>query len=164
MKFLMLLRHAKSSWDDAALADHERPLTKRGKEAAARMGRLLREEKLVPDLILSSSAVRARKTAEGAAKACGYRGAVELVESLYLATAGRLLGEAQALAPPTVSRLLLVAHNPGLEDLVAILSGRKETFPTAALAVFELDIDDWKGLELGVESRLTGVYRPKELR
>ncbi len=163
MKTLMLLRHGKSSWDDADLADHERPLTKRGKNAALSMGRLMEKEGLVPDLILSSTAVRARKTAEAAAKACGYGAKVGLFDSLYLATAGKLIGEAQTLAPLSVNRLLLVAHNPGMEDLVAILSGRKERFPTAALAVFEVEIDDWKNLELGVDTRLTHVFRPKEL-
>lgn len=163
MKTLMLLRHAKSSRDDAALADHERPLNKRGKEAVARMGRLLAKEGLVPDLILSSTAVRARKTAEGAAKACGYRGNVVLLDNLYLATAGKLLGEAQENAPAAVNRLLLVAHNPGMEDLVAILSGRNERFPTAALAIFDVDIDTWNDLELGVGTRLAHLFRPKEL-
>lgn len=163
MKTLMLLRHAKSSWDDAGLEDHERPLTKRGKEAAPKMGRLMADQGLVPDLILSSTAVRARKTAKAAAKACKYRGKVKLVEGLYLAPAGKILGEAQALAPSSAKRLLLVGHNPGMEDLVAILTGRKERFPTAALAVFEVGIDDWQNLELGVEFRLTHLFRPKEL-
>jgi len=164
MKTLMLLRHAKSSWDDQSLSDRERPLTKRGVAAAPRMGHLLADERLVPDLILSSPAVRARKTAQAAAKACGYRGKVELVEDLYLATAGKLLGEAQSRSPENVERLLLVAHNPGMEDLVTILSGRRERFPTAALAVFEVGIDRWKDLELGVETRLTHLFRPKELK
>jgi phosphohistidine phosphatase len=164
MRTLMLLRHAKSSWDDPDLADHERPLTRRGKEAAARMGQLLAEEGLAPDLILSSTAVRARKTAQAAAKASGHAGEVQLLESLYLATAGKLMGEVQALAPETARRVLVVAHNPGMEDLVAILSGQKERFPTAALAVFVVDIDDWRSLELGVATRLTHIFRPKELR
>jgi phosphohistidine phosphatase len=62
-----------------------------------------------------------------------------------------------------VGRLLLVGHNPGMEDLVAILSGSREAFPTAALAVFEVGIDRWKALELGVETKLVKVYRPKEI-
>ncbi|MGH9324202.1 MAG: SixA phosphatase family protein, partial [Vicinamibacteria bacterium] len=65
--------------------------------------------------------------------------------------------------PDSVGRLLLVAHNPGMEDLVEILSGKREPFPTAALAVFEVDIDGWKKLELGVPTRLVRIYRPKEL-
>jgi phosphohistidine phosphatase len=127
------------------------------------MGRLLKTEKLVPDMILSSTAVRARSTAEAVAKSSAYRGKIELLESLYLATAGKLLSEAQTHAPDSVKRLLLVAHNPGMEDLVEILSGKRESFPTAGLAVFELGIESWKELERGVSTKLVAIYRPKEL-
>ena len=163
MKTLMLLRHAKSSWKDSDVADHDRPLNKRGKKTAPQMGRLLSTEGLVPDLILSSTAVRARETAEAVAKASSYKSPIELLDSLYLATAGKLLSEASSHAPDSVGRLLLVGHNPGMEDLVEILSGKRETFPTAALAVFEVGIDLWGALELGVETKLLKVYRPKEL-
>jgi phosphohistidine phosphatase len=163
MKMLMLLRHAKSSWKDSEKADHDRPLNKRGKKTAPQMGNLLSREGLVPDLILCSTAVRARETAEAVAKASAYEGPIELLDSLYLATAGKLLGEAQSRAPDSVERLLLVGHNPGMEDLVEMLSGKRETFPTAALALFEVGIDRWRALELGVETRLLKVYRPKEL-
>jgi phosphohistidine phosphatase len=163
MKTLLLLRHAKSSWKDSSIADHDRPLNKRGEKAAPAMGRLLKTEKLVPDLILSSTAVRARSTAEAVARSSSYRGKVELLESLYLATAGKLLSEAQTHAPDSATRLLLVAHNPGMEDLVEILSGKRESFPTAGLAVFEVLIESWRKLELGVETKLVSIYRPKEL-
>jgi phosphohistidine phosphatase len=163
MKTLMLLRHAKSSWKDADVPDHDRPLNKRGKKTAPQMGRLLSTESLVPDLILSSTAVRARETAKAVAKAASYKGPTELLESLYLATAGKLLSEAQSHTPDSVGRLLLVGHNPGMEDLVEILSGKREAFPTAALAVFEVGIDQWGALELGVETKLVKVYRPKEI-
>ena len=163
MKTLMLLRHAKSSWDDESLSDHDRPLNRRGKKDAPAMGRLLLRENLVPETILSSTAVRARKTAEAVAKALKRKNGVTLLESLYLAPAGKLLAEAQAHAPEPTLRVLLVAHNPGMEDLVEILSGRRERFPTAALAVFELGIDRWAELALGVETKLVHLFRPKEL-
>jgi phosphohistidine phosphatase len=163
MKILMLLRHAKSSWDDDSLSDHDRPLTSRGKKAAPTMGRLLLKEGLVPERILSSTAVRARKTAEAVAKAVKHEHEVTLLESLYLATAGTLLAEAQTKTPEPIARVLLVAHNPGMEDLVEMLSGRKERFPTAALAVFELGIERWADLALGVEAKLVHLWRPKEL-
>jgi len=163
MKTLMLLRHAKSSWKDSEIADHDRPLNKRGKKDAPQMGRLLSKEGLVPDLILSSTAVRARETAKAVAKASSYKGPTELLESLYLGTAGKILSEAQSHTPDSVGRLLLVGHNPGMEDLVEILSGKREAFPTAALAIFEVGIDGWKALELGVEAKLAKVYRPKEI-
>jgi hypothetical protein len=106
--------------------------------------------------------VRARKTAEAVAKD-GYRGDIERAEGLYLATAGKILGEAQAGTADSVGRLLLVGHNPGMEDLVSILVEGKEAFPTAALAVFEIEIDGWAELELGVKERLAHLWRPKEL-
>src|SRR3990172_12140295 len=99
MKTLMLLRHAKSSWKDAEVPDHDRPLNKRGKKTAPQMGRLLSTEGLVPDLILSSTAVRARETAKAVAKDSSYKGPTELLDSLYLATAGGLLGEAPRPPP-----------------------------------------------------------------
>jgi phosphohistidine phosphatase len=163
MKTLMLLRHAKSSWSEPDLSDHDRPLIEKGKKAAIRMGALLVEKGLVPDLILSSTARRARKTAKLAAKASGFSGEIQLLEDLYLASAGELLAEARAHAPEAASRLLVVAHNPGLEDLVGILSGRHERFPTAALAIFEVSIDSWNELEPGVPFKLTAVFRPKNL-
>lgn len=163
MKTLMLLRHAKSSWKDSDVEDHERPLNKRGKTTAPRMGRLLSKEGLLPDLILSSTAVRARDTAKALAKAASFKGPIELLEGLYLATAGKLMDEAQSHTPDSVGRLLLVGHNPGMEDLVEILSGKREAFPTGALAVFEVGIPRWKDLELGVETKLLRVYRPKEM-
>ena len=163
MKTLLLLRHAKSSWKDDSITDHERPLNKRGKKTAPLMGHLLREKNLVPELIVSSTAVRARTTAEAAAEACGYPGEVTLSDELYLATAGEILKYAQDRTEETMERIMLVGHNPGMEELVNILSGQREPFPTAALAVFELGIDSWRKLELGIEVKLENVWRPREL-
>jgi phosphohistidine phosphatase len=163
MRTLMLLRHAKSSWKDESLEDHERPLNKRGKKTAPLMGHLIRDQNLVPDQIASSTAVRARTTAEAAAKACGYPGELTLTDELYLATAGEILRYAQERPDETHHRIMLVGHNPGMEDLVNMLSGRREPFPTAALAVFELEIDSWRKLELGVHTKLMELWRPKEL-
>lgn len=163
MKTLLLFRHAKSSWKDESLSDHDRPLNKRGKRTAPMMGHLAKEKGLVPDLIVSSTAVRARATAEAFAEACQYDGGIDFTEDLYLATAGELLVQAQNRAPNRVERLLLVGHNPGMEDLVNVLSGHREAFPTAALAVFELEIDRWRELVLGVTAKLVKVWRPKEL-
>ena len=127
------------------------------------MGRLLVERELVPDLIVSSSAKRARKTAEAIVKTSGFRGELRIKNELYLATAGELLRQAQAEPDKSHRRVMLVAHNPGMEDLVRVLSGRREPFPTAALAVFELSISRWKDLELGVDVELKDLIRPKEL-
>ena len=163
MKTLLLLRHAKSSWKDESLTDHDRPLNKRGKKSAPLMGHLLREKNLVPDLVVSSTAVRARSTAEAAAEACGYPGEITLTDELYLATAGEILRYAQERTEETLGRIMLIGHNPGMEDLVNMLSGQREPFPTAALAAFELKIDSWRKLELGVEAKLKNLWRPREL-
>ena len=163
MKTLLLLRHAKSSWKDESLTDHDRPLNKRGKKTAPLMGHLLREKNLVPDLVVSSTAVRARGTAEAAAEACGYAGEITLTDQLYLATAGEILRYAQERTEETLGRIMLIGHNPGMEDLVNMLSGQREPFPTAALAAFELKIDSWRKLELGVEVKFKNLWRPREL-
>ena len=163
MKTLMLLRHAKSSWKNDRLGDHERPLNKRGKAAAPAMGRLVLEKNVVPDLIYSSTAVRAHTTAKAVAKACGYRGEIRTSEQLYLATAGTLMEHAERRVEDSVNRLMLVAHNPGMGNLVQMLSKKHEPFPTGALAVFEVPIDSWRDLALGLDFKMTALWRPREL-
>jgi phosphohistidine phosphatase len=163
MKTLMLLRHGKSSWSDPDLDDDERPLTGRGKRAAKQMGELLAEKKLVPDLILSSTAKRARKTASLAAEASGYGKEVKELDELYLASSKKIVAQIRAHTPEKVGRVLVVGHNPGLEELVDRLAGSAEEFPTAALAIFEVSIDNWRDLELGVRCKLTGLFRPRQL-
>ena len=121
MKTLLLLRHAKSSWKDGDLDDHDRPLNGRGKRDAPRMGRLLAEERLLPELILCSSAKRCRKTAEHVIAESGYRGETRLTGELYEAGAEKLREVLAGLAgEPT--RVLLIAHNPGLEELLELFT------------------------------------------
>ncbi len=162
MRRLMLLRHAKSSWSDDTLPDHERPLNKRGKRTAPMVGRRLRSHDLVPELIVSSTAKRARATAEAVAEAAGVSSPLEFRDELYLASAGELLLQAQSFPDP-ISTAMLVAHNPGMEDLVRILSGRVEAFPTAALGVFAIEIDTWQELDPGATIRVEHLWRPREL-
>lgn len=159
---LLLLRHAKSSWDDAGVRDHDRTLNARGERDAPRMGRLLVERDLVPDLIVASTAVRARRTAELVAAASGVDG-FSVCEDLYLAPPGTLVAVARRRGGEA-QRLLLVAHNPGLEDLVAQFTGVHDAFPTAALAALQFDIDAWDDLALmSVPTAVRGVWRPKAL-
>lgn len=162
MQTLLILRHGKSSWKHPGLADHDRPLNKRGLRDAPRMGRLLRDEDLVPDRIVNSTAVRARTTAELVADQLGYRGAVECSRDLYLASVPdiiRVLGNVGGDA----SRLLVVGHNPGLEELVAALTGGFAALPTAALAQVDLDVDVWSELTTSTRGRLVNLWRPREL-
>jgi phosphohistidine phosphatase len=161
MKTLLLLRHAKSSWKDAGIRDHDRPLNGRGRRDAPRIGRLLAEHGLVPDLIISSTARRARKTAEKVAEASGYVGALDAAAALYLA-APPAITQVIRLLPDEAGRVLLVGHNPGLEELLAALIGQYERLPTAALAHVELEFDRWQDFAPPVAARLARLWRPKE--
>jgi phosphohistidine phosphatase len=161
VKTLLILRHAKSSKNDPTLDDHARPLNERGERDAPRMGRLLKDEGLVPDRIVSSTATRARKTAEAAADACGFEDDVDLDSSLYLASPEEYL-EVLRRTPKACERVMVVGHNPGLERLVEVLARKRETLPTAALARITLPIDDWKDLKAS-KGTLAAIWRPKEL-
>ena len=162
MKTLLILRHGKSSWKHPGLADHDRPLNKRGLRDAPRMGRLLRGEDLAPDRIVSSTAVRARETARLVAGEAGDGRTVEHSRRLYLASVPeivRVVGEVGGDA----SRLLVVGHNPGLEELVAALTGCAEALPTAALAQIRLELQSWSTLKASTPARLVNLWRPREL-
>jgi phosphohistidine phosphatase len=159
---LLVLRHAKSSWKHAGLVDHDRPLNKRGKRDAPRMGRLVHERQLVPAVILSSTAVRARSTAMAIADACGNTAELRLLRELYLADPEDCAAVLSTLGERYDSAML-VGHNPGLEDLVEALTGVHETLPTAALALIALPIDGWSELALNARARLDQVWRPKQI-
>ena len=162
MKTLLVLRHGKSSWKDSGLADHDRPLNVRGRNDAPRLGRLLRDGGMVPDLIVSSTAIRARVTAKLVAKQAGYRGTVKHSRKLYLADAPeiiRVLGKVGGKA----SRLLVVGHNPGLEKLVAGLTGCTVMMPTAALVEVRLEVDKWSKLDASTRGRLVNLWPPRRL-
>jgi phosphohistidine phosphatase len=162
MKTLLVARHAKSSWADPGMSDHDRPLNERGKEDAPRMGRFLKDQGLVPDLIISSTAKRARKTASKVAKACGYPGEVELAGSLYLGHPSDYLQVLQQL-DDEYPCVMVVGHNPGLEACVEDLTGEYAKMPTGAVAQVALEIDRWSDLATPPGGRLVSVFRPKEL-
>lgn len=169
MKRLYLLRHAKSSWEDPALADHDRPLNARGRRAAGRMATYLREQGIRPELVLCSSARRTKETLEQLGGAVTTDSTVEIRPALYLADADDLLGIVRSIPEPLESALL-IGHNPGMQDLAIELAGRggerrrlREKFPTAALAALESKVDRWSELALGA-AELVGYVRPKELR
>ena len=161
MKTLLLLRHAKSSWKDGDLDDHDRPLNKRGKRDAPRMGQLLRDEGLLPDLIVASSARRARKTAEHVIQASGYRGETRITGDLYEAGADKLRQVVAGL-PDSCNRALLVGHNPGLEELLGSLLGSYTPLTTAALAHLDLPIAAWSEIA-SAKATLQHLWQPGEL-
>ena len=159
-----MLRHAKSSWKEQDLPDHDRPLNKRGKNDAPRMGKLLKEEDLIPDLIMSSTAVRAKKTAELVAKACKYKGKIVPNHSLYGAEPTAILKILERLADKYKSALV-VGHSPSVEETVELLTDSQEVImPTCALAQISLPIQKWAELKSQkIKGRLLKVWRPKEL-
>jgi phosphohistidine phosphatase len=162
MMTVLLLRHAKSSWKDEAIDDHDRPLNKRGKRDAPRMGQLLREESLLPDLILCSSAKRCRKTAEHVIAASGYRGEMRTTGDLYEAD-GEKLRQALASLADDLQTVLLIAHNPGMEELLESLIGVYTPLTAAALAQIELPIRHWRDLPGKTSGRLVNLWQPREL-
>lgn len=162
MKTLLILRHAKSSWSDNNLSDHQRPLNKRGRYDAPRMGDLLASEDLVPDLIISSSATRARTTAEAVADASGYDGQLIITRELYHAGPDDYLAAARELGADSKT-VLVVGHNPGIEELVEQLAGAWYRMPTAALAEVRLSIKDWADLSEDENGELANLWLPREL-
>jgi phosphohistidine phosphatase len=162
MKTLLVLRHAKSSWSDPALDDHERPLNKRGRRDGPRMGELVREYGLIPDVVISSDAVRARLTATAVAEAARFAGEVLLHPHLYTACPADILSLLQTVQE-NAETVMIVGHNPGLEELVEQLTGERQDLPTAALAHIVLPIDQWRDLKLSTRGTLLGTWRPKEL-
>ena len=162
MKTLLVLRHAKSSWNDPALDDHERPLNKRGRRDGPRMGELMRESGLIPDVVISSDAVRARLTAEAVAEAARFTGEILLDPNLYMACPTDILSLLRTVQE-NAETVMIVGHNPGLEELVEQLTGERQDLPTAALAQIVLPIDQWRNLKLSTRGALLGHWRPKEL-
>jgi phosphohistidine phosphatase len=162
MKTLLVLRHAKSSWDDASLSDFERPLNGRGKRAAPFMGEVIKDRALEPDLILSSPAVRARETARLLAESSGYAGKIQHDTRMYEASP-TTLQQVVAEVDNRFEAVMVVGHNPGMEGLVRTLTGKSERMPTAALAVIDLDISDWSDLRHD-SGKLRDLMRPKDLQ
>ena len=146
MKTLLLVRHGKSSWDHQGLSDHDRPLNDRGLRDAPEMGRRLAERGVSPDVILSSTALRARTTAELIAEALGF-GADRVItdERLYAASASEVLGVIQEL-DDSVGCAIVIGHNPETASLAQKFSEDIAEMPTCAIAEFTFDVDAWSGV------------------
>lgn len=162
MRRLILLRHAKSSWDDESLPDFDRPLSERGERDAPRMAKRLAERAPLPTLLITSPAERARRTAELVAPELGIEAAdVHQHPDLYLAAPRTLLAvmDALAQAQPCV---LLVAHNPGLTELANELlpALALDNLPTAGVVAIDADTDDWREFARA-ERRLAFYDYPK---
>lgn len=155
MKTIFLLRHAKSSWDDASRDDHDRPLNQRGDRAASLVAQFLRQEGLIPDLILCSTARRTRETLARLQAVLGDDHPALIEPDLYLAAADTLFDRLRKVGEDANS-VLLIGHNPGLEDLAATLIEPRATpleeklaakFPTAGFAVIRVPAARWRDLK-----------------
>ena len=162
-KLLLILRHAKSSWEFEELSDHDRPLNNRGKRDAPLMGRKLLKERLVPHLIISSSAVRAHSTAKKVAKACGYEDEILIDPALYGSGYSDYLN-VLINQEDKHDIIMLVGHNPISEQLVEVLTGEIVTMPTCAIACISLPITSWKQIIARSKGQLLNLWRPKELK
>lgn len=158
MKRLLVLRHAKAAAAQAGVDDHDRPLEELGRRQAAAVGRLLREEALVPDGIVCSSALRALETARLAAEACEHDEQPFVTDRLYAEDVGDWVTLFADL-PDSLRTVMIVGHNPGLEDLVEKLTRRAEGLSPASFACIDLPLDSWSDLHARVRGRLSGIWR-----
>jgi len=170
VKRLAIMRHAKSSWDDTALDDFDRPLNKRGWRAARRMGAEFATRGLCFDHVLASPAVRVRETIEGVSDEFDLGASISFDRTIYLASEATLVSRVRAL-PESTGAPLIVGHNPGLERLLLSLTHNDsagfrakvaEGYPTAAFAVVELPTDTWAQLEPG-SGELIELIFPRDL-
>lgn len=162
MKQLLVFRHGKSDWSADYDSDHDRPLARRGRQAARTMGKFLRSIDEAPDLVVSSTALRARSSAELAIEAAGWGCRLELVEGLYDASPESVVALLNGLSDDP-ERLMLVGHQPTLSALVALLvAGGLMRFPTAALARVDCERESWSEVRAG-DGTLRWLVTPKLL-
>src|SRR5438874_6888756 len=144
MKTLLILRHAKAVTKDPSLSDHDRPLDKLGENDALHMGKLIKDKDIIPSLIISSTALRAKTTAELVAKGCSCQGDIVLNQSLYEAKTKDYLSILHTL-PDKYNSVLIVGHNPTVEDIIQMLTDSVDvvTIPSGVLAHLSLPIEKW---------------------
>lgn len=170
MKNLILMRHAKSAWDDPNQKDIDRPLSARGGKAAPRMGEWLAGEGYRPDVVLCSTARRARETLEMLRPHLPQGATVEFARGLYMAEPREMLTELGKV-PATAETVMLLGHNPGMGSLAGLLAGRGDEkalgamhgkFPTAAIAVLGFNVGKWSEVAPG-DGILRAFMRPRDL-
>ena len=161
MRILYLLRHAKSSWSEESLRDFDRPLKRRGREAAEQVGKRLALEKLSEPLVICSPAVRTGETAEIVLQSAKLDVEQRFDERIYEASL-RDLVQVVSEIPNEKQVAILIGHNPGMEELFTFLTGESRRMPTCALAKIQLEIESWKDLRAG-EASLEWFITPKEL-
>jgi phosphohistidine phosphatase len=162
MKTLLLMRHAKSSWKDTSVPDHQRPLNKRGKRDAPWMGKLLRDESIVLDAILCSTAIRAVETVKGLLREYTFEGEIQYFEDLYQAGPETIIEILKQL-PETVDAVIVIAHNPGLDEFLEIVCDECGHMPTACIAHIQYPIERWIDLRESTRGEIVHFWKPWEL-
>jgi phosphohistidine phosphatase len=160
MRTLYLLRHAKSSWKDPTQSDFERPLANRGRKACEIVARLIQDRGLEFDLVLCSTAIRARETIDLVSKYAKLRSELRFDDRIYEATVSELLEIISQLENDR-KEVLLVGHNPGFEELLYFFSGVDQGFPTASLAKIKLKVSKWSD-SFDKKTTVEWVARPKD--
>lgn len=162
MKTLLLMRHGKSSWKDAKHEnDKIRPLHKKGEKNAQKMSELLVEKKLFPQVILTSTALRARATASVFLADCCKEITLTALDSLYMAEPPAII-EALKNVPDWAERAMVIGHNPGLESLLQMITGEIDSLPTANIVYLELPIDHWSDLSVEIPIEKWEKWEPKD--
>ncbi|GBD91235.1 phosphoserine phosphatase 1 [bacterium BMS3Abin04] len=162
MKKLFLIRHAKSSWKDNGLADFDRPLNKRGKRDAPFMGKILKEEGIKPDLIITSPAKRTCTTARVLARKLDYpKEKINSDETVYEASPGELIKLVNAI-PSEHEVVMLIGHNPGLTQLSNLLTGKYlENIPTTGIVEINFNVNSWEEITVNT-GKLKSFEYPKK--
>lgn len=161
MKTLLILRHAKSSWDNPDLSDFDRPLNTRGLEAAPLMGTVIYNKGLQPQAIFSSPAKRAKQTAILVKETAEVKQEINFIEDIYEASPLRLLRIVSEINDK-YETVLLVGHNPGLEGFTKLLTGESYEMPTASLVQIALRIDSWSDITAN-RGKVLLFVRPKDI-
>ena len=169
MKTLVLMRHAKSAWENAELPDSERPLSPRGQKAAPLMGKKLKTAGYRPDVVLCSTAKRARETLDLMADSLPKKARIEHVKALYMAVPREMV-DLVAKVPDSAETVMLVGHNPGMGSLAGWLAGEGDSetlskirrkVPTAGIAVITFDVAHWSEV-VGESGTLAAFLRPRD--
>jgi phosphohistidine phosphatase len=163
MLSLLLMRHAKSSWDEPARQDHERPLNARGQRDARLMGEYLAGQKLSPRIILCSSAKRAQQTAQFLAESLDARPDVLFYNELYQSSVATFVELLSGLHDATLSPVMIVGHNPEMDEAIRTLTGEEKHFSTACIAHLKFSSKSWAELSKRSQAKLADFWRPKDL-
>ncbi len=162
MKRLVLIRHAKSSWKHPGLTDFQRPLNSRGRRDAPQIGRWMETQGYLPELVLCSAAIRTKETLELMRGVWTTQPQIEYCDELYHAEPD-VISEVIRMVDDSIQSVMIVAHNPGLETMIGGLRGEFEEWPTAAVAVFELDILGWDTFGWNSRAKLLAKVIPADL-